>query len=237
MKAAGALVAETLAEIERNISPGMTTGELDRIAEKFIREHGAVPAFLGYSGFPASICVSVNSEVVHGIPSDERTIDAGDIVSVDVGTIISGYYGDGAKTFAVGKVDAVAAKLVEVTEAALMSGIDRCVVGGRISDIGAAIQVHAESFGFSVVKRYVGHGIGRRMHEDPPVPNYGIPGLGPVLKAGMVLAIEPMVNVGGDDVMTLADDWTVVTRDGGLSAHFEHTVAVTAGGPVILTAA
>lgn len=236
MAAAGQVVAETLSVMEENIKVGITTGELDSVAERHIRSRNAVPAFLGYNGFPASICASINNEVVHGIPDRNREIRDGDIVSVDVGAIVAGYYGDAAKTFAVGTISPEAAKLLEVTEAALTRGIAQCVSGNRLSDIGAAIQRHAESFGFSVVRRYVGHGIGRRMHEDPPVPNYGEPGRGPVLKTGMVLAIEPMINVGGHDVATLGDEWTVVTADGSLSAHFEHTVAIGKNGPVILTA-
>jgi methionyl aminopeptidase len=236
MAAAGKIVAETLDEVGKSLVAGITTGELDSIAERHIRSRDAVPAFLGYSGFPASICASINNEVVHGIPNRERRVQDGDIVSVDVGAIVAGYYGDAAMTFGVGQISPEAAKLMEVTRGALMAGIEHCRPGSRLSDIGAAIQRHAESFGFSVVRRYVGHGIGRRMHEDPPVPNYGEPGRGPVLKPGMVLAIEPMVNIGGADVVTLGDEWTVVTTDGSLSAHFEHTVAVGKNGPVILTA-
>ncbi len=236
MGAAGLVVAETLGVIEDSIRIGISTGELDSIADRHIRSRNAVPAFFGYNGFPASICASINNEVVHGIPAGNRTVRDGDIVSVDVGAIVDGYYGDAAKTFAVGTIAPEASKLLEVTEDALLRGIAQCVAGNRLSDIGAAVQRHAESFGFSVVRRYVGHGIGRRMHEDPPVPNYGEPGRGPVLKTGMVLAIEPMVNIGGHDVATLGDEWTVVTADGSLSAHFEHTVAVGNDGPVILTA-
>lgn len=236
MGTASRIVAETLNVIEESLKPGITTGELDRIAERHIRSLGAVPAFLGYSGFPASICASINDEVVHGIPSDKREIAEGDIVSIDVGTIVSGYYGDAAKTFAVGAVAPEAAKLLEVTEEALIKGIEKCFPGNRLSDIGAAVQAHAESFGFSVVRRYVGHGIGRKMHEDPPIPNYGTPGNGPLLKAGMVFAIEPMINIGGSEVATKEDEWTVVTTDGSLSAHFEHTVAIGKDGPEILSA-
>ncbi len=236
LAAAGLIVAETLNVIRDSVKIGISTGELDSIAERHIRSRNAVPAFLGYNGFPASICASINNEVVHGIPAGNRVVRDGDILSVDVGAIVDGYYGDAAKTFAVGAIAPEAAKLLEVTEDALMRGIAQCVAGNRLSDIGAAIQRHAESFGFSVVRRYVGHGIGRRMHEDPPIPNYGEPGRGPVLKTGMVLAIEPMVNIGGHDVATLGDEWTVVTADGSLSAHFEHTVTVGKDGPVILTA-
>lgn len=234
--AASLVVAETLAVIEEYVKPGITTGELDRIAERHIRGLGAVPAFLGYSGFPASICASINDEVVHGIPSEDRKVVRGDVISIDVGAIVDGYYGDAARTFAVGDVSLEAAKLLEVTEESLFKGIEKCFPGNRLSDIGAAIQGHAESFGFSVVRRYVGHGIGRRMHEDPPIPNYGTPGNGPLLKAGMVFAIEPMINMGGSEVATKEDDWTVVTTDASLSAHFEHTVAIGKDGPEILSA-
>jgi methionyl aminopeptidase len=234
--AASQVVAETLAVIEENLKPGITTGELDRIAERHIRSLGAVPAFLGYNGFPASICASLNDEVVHGIPADSRAVAEGDVISVDVGAIVSGYYGDAAKTFAIGAVTPEAAKLLEVTEEALLKGIEKCFPGNRLSDIGAAVQAHAESFGFSVVRRYVGHGIGRKMHEDPPIPNYGIPGNGPHLRAGMVFAIEPMINIGGAEVATKEDEWTVVTTDGSLSAHFEHTIAIGKDGPRVLSA-
>ncbi len=233
--AAGAIVAETLKIVEDSLKPGITTRELDRIAERYIRERGAVPAFLGYHGFTGTLCVSLNDEVVHGIPSDDRTVKAGDIVSIDVGAILGGYYGDGAKTFAVGDVPAETTKLIEVVRDALLSGIEQCRPGNRIGDVSAAIQRHAESFGFSVVRRYVGHGIGRHMHEDPPIPNYGEPGNGPVIRPGMVFAVEPMVNIGSYEVKTLDDGWTVVTVDGSLSSHYEHTVAVTKDGPVVLT--
>ena len=235
MAAAGGIVAETLDLIEKNLTYGITTRELDRIAERQIRKHDATPAFLGYRGFPASICVSLNNEVVHGIPSSEREVKDGDIVSVDIGAVYRGFCGDAARTFAVGCVKPEAAKLLEVTKKALMKGIEQCRPGNKLGDISAAVQRHVESNGFSVVRRYVGHGIGRRMHEDPPIPNFGKPGDGPVLKTGMVLAIEPMVNIGGYEVKTLDDQWTVVTEDGSLSAHFEHSVAVGADEPVILT--
>lgn len=235
MAAAGGIVAQTLDLIENNLTSGITTGELDRIAERQIRKHDAMPAFLGYRGFPASICVSLNNEVVHGIPSSEREVRDGDIVSVDIGAVYQGFYGDAARTFAVGRVKPEAAKLLEVTKKALLKGIEKCRPGNNLGDISAAIQRHVESNGFSVVRRYVGHGIGRRMHEDPPLPNFGKPGEGPVLKTGMVLAIEPMVNIGGYEVKTLDDQWTVVTEDGSLSAHFEHSVAVGADEPDILT--
>jgi methionyl aminopeptidase len=235
LKAAGAIVAETLRIVEGNLTPGITTGELDRIAERHIRQCGAEPAFLGYSGFPNSLCVSLNDEVVHGIPDDNRRINEGDLVGVDVGAIYKSFYGDAARTFAVGRVPERAVELIEAARESLMAGIEFCRPGQRVGDISAAIQAHAERHRFSVVRRYVGHGIGRRMHEDPPIPNFGEAGTGPAIKPGMVFAIEPMVNMGGHDVRTLEDGWTVVTVDGSLSAHYEHTVAVTKEGPVILT--
>lgn len=235
IKAAGAIVADTLKIIEDSLKPGMSTGELDRIAERHIRQCGAEPAFLGYHGFPKSLCVSLNDEVVHGIPSAERLIGEDDLVSVDVGAIYKSFYGDGAKSFAMGKAPAKAAELIDVTRGSLMAGIEYCRPGARIGDISSAIQSYAEERRFSVVRRYVGHGIGRRMHEDPPIPNFGEAGTGPSIKPGMVFAIEPMINIGGYEVKTLDDGWTVVTADGSLSAHYEHTVAVTKEGPVILT--
>ncbi|MFA5867981.1 MAG: type I methionyl aminopeptidase [Actinomycetota bacterium] len=235
IKAAGAIVAETLRIVEDNLTPGITTGELDRIAERHIRQCGAEPAFLGYHGFPNSLCISLNDEVVHGIPKDDKKISNGDLVSVDVGAIYKNFYGDGARTFAVGQVLAQAIDLIETTRDSLKAGIEYCRPGQRVGDISAAVQSYVEGRRYSVVRRYVGHGIGRRMHEDPPIPNFGEPGTGPVIKPGMVFAIEPMVNMGGSDVKTLDDGWTVVTADGSLSAHYEHTVAVTKEGPVILT--
>jgi methionyl aminopeptidase len=233
--AACKIVAETLEILEDSLKPGITTGELDRIAERHIRQRQAEPAFLGYHGFPNSLCVSLNNEVVHGIPSDDRVIAEGDVVSLDVGSIFKGFYGDGAKTFAVGKVPDQAVALIDTAREALLAGIEFCRPGARVGDISAAVQAYVESRRFSVVRRYVGHGIGRRMHEDPPIPNFGEAGTGPMIKPGMVFAIEPMVNMGGSDVTTLEDGWTVVTADGSLSSHYEHTVAVTKGGPVIMT--
>lgn len=235
IKAASAIVAETLRTVESNLTPGITTGELDRIAERHIRQYGAEPAFLGYHGFPKSLCVSLNEEVVHGIPDDKRMISEGDVVSVDVGALYKSFYGDGARTFAVGKAPANALELIAAARDSLMAGIEYCRPGQRVGDISAAIQAYVESRRFSVVRRYVGHGIGRRMHEDPPIPNFGEAGTGPVIKPGMVFAIEPMVNMGGHDVKTLDDGWTVVTVDGSISAHYEHTVAVTKEGPVVMT--
>ena len=228
------LVAMTLRELGRAVRPGITTAELDRLAETFIRDHGARPAFKGYRGFPASICSSVNEEVVHGMPGP-RTLCEGDIIGIDVGVEKGGYYGDAALSFAVGNASDEARRLLEVTREALMRGIAQARSGNRVGDISDAIQVYVESHGFSVVRALVGHGIGREMHEEPAVPNFGPPGRGPRLMAGLVLAIEPMVNVGGFEVVTGSDGWTVATKDGALSAHFEHTVAVGPDGPEILS--
>jgi methionyl aminopeptidase len=228
------LVARTLEMLRGAIRPGVTTAELDALAEEFIRSHGGRPAFKGYRGFPASICPSVNDEVVHAIPGGVRLRD-GDIVGVDVGVEKAGYYGDAACTFAVGEVPDEARRLLDVTRRALMSGIAQARAGNRIGDISHAVQHEVEAAGFSVVRALVGHGIGREMHEEPQVPNYGLPDRGPRLMVGQVLAIEPMVNVGQPDVMIRPDGWTVVTKDGSLSAHFEHTVAVGEHGPEILS--
>jgi methionyl aminopeptidase len=236
MREAGRLVAEVLTELSAIVAPGVTTADLDALAEKRIVAAGAIPAFKGYHGYPATICASVNEEVIHGIPSGRRVLQAGDIISVDVGASLDGYYGDSAVTLPVGPVSEEAATLLRVTEESLYLAIERARAGNRVSDIGHAVQRHVEGFGFSVVREFVGHGIGERMHEEPQVPNYGEPGRGPRLSEGMVLAIEPMVNAGRQAVKVLADGWTAVTRDGSLSAHFEHTVAVTAGDPWILTA-
>ncbi|MDN5325410.1 MAG: methionyl aminopeptidase [Moorella sp. (in: firmicutes)] len=234
MREAGRIVAGALAKIQEHIAPGITTGELDRIAEEYIRRHDAVPAFKGYRGFPASICASVNEEVVHGIPGLKKLV-AGDIISIDIGVVKNGYVGDSAATFPVGDIDPGKQHLLAATQAALEEGIKKAVVGNRLTDISHAIQAFVEARGFSVVRDYVGHGVGRAMHEDPQVPNFGPPGYGPRLRAGMVLAIEPMVNAGTHEVYTLPNRWTVVTRDGQPSAHFEHTVAITENGPEILT--
>lgn len=235
MKEAGRVSARALRLVGEAVVPGITTAELDAIAERAIREDGGVPAFKGYHGFPATLCTSVNEQIVHGIPSRTVVLAEGDIVSVDVGAIVDGYYGDNAATFEVGQVSAQAARLVGVTRDSLSAGIDACKAGGRLFDVGAMVQQVAEAAGFAVVREYVGHGIGRQMHEDPNVPNYGTFGTGPELLPGMVLAIEPMVNIGGFQTEALPDGWTVVTRDRTLSAHFEHTVAVTEDGPLILT--
>jgi len=235
MREAGRVSARALRVVGDAVVPGVTTAELDEIAETVIREAGGVPAFKGYHGFPKTLCTSVNSQVVHGIPSALVRLIVGDVLSVDVGAIVDGYYGDNARTFAVGSVSEEAQRLLATTEASLAAGIAECRVGNHLFDIGAAIQGVAEAAGFGVVREYVGHGIGRNMHEDPNVPNYGQRGKGPRLERGMVLAIEPMVNAGTAAVDALPDGWTVVTRDGSLSAHFEHTVAITDDGPVILT--
>ncbi len=219
------LVSETLAEVAKYIRPGVTTNELDRVAEEFIRSHGAVPGFLGYGGFPKTLCVSVNENVVHGIPSD-YVLQEGDIVSVDCGTIMKGFYGDSAYTFAVGNIHPETQRLLDVTKEALYKGVAQAKAGNRVGDISAAVQEHAETNGFSVVRELVGHGLGRKMHEEPEVPNYGAKGRGPVLKEGMVICIEPMINMGEKYVVFERDGWTVRTRDRKPSAHFEFAVAV-----------
>ncbi|EIW16529.1 MULTISPECIES: type I methionyl aminopeptidase [Pelosinus] len=234
LRDAGKIVAETLVEVKKAAKPGVTTLDLDRIAEEYIKGRGAIPAFKGYHGFTGNICSSINEEVVHGIPG-LRKLKSGDNVSIDIGAVINGYNGDAAITVAVGEVDAEVQKLLDVTEESLYKGIEQAILGNRLSDISHAVQVHAEQHGFGVVRDYVGHGIGRSMHEDPQVPNYGDPGRGPRLKAGMTLAIEPMVNLGTYEVKTLDDGWTVVTLDGKRSAHFEHSIAITDGKPEILT--
>ena len=236
MRTAGRLVGEVLTELAGHVAPGVTTADLDALAEKRIAAAGATPAFKGYHGYPATICASVNEEVIHGIPSGRRILNEGDIVSIDVGAVLDGYFGDSAITLPVGQVSEDAARLLLATEESLYKAIEVVKPGARVSDIGHAVQKHVEAFGFSVVREFVGHGIGQKMHEEPQVPNYGEPGRGPRLAEGMVLAIEPMVNAGKPAVKVLADGWTAVTRDGTLSAHFEHTVAVTADGPWILTA-
>lgn len=228
------LVSATLAEVAKHIAVGVTTKQLDAIAEEFIRSHGAVPGFLGYGGFPATLCVSVNEQVVHGIPSD-YALKNGDIVSVDCGTIMKGFYGDSAYTFAVGEVAPEVEKLLTVTKEALYKGVAQAKPGNRVGDISAAVQQHAESNGFSVVRELVGHGLGKDMHEEPEVPNYGTRGRGPLLKEGMVICIEPMINLGTRNVVFEQDGWTVRTKDRKPSAHFEFAVAVTKDGPDVLT--
>lgn len=234
MREAGKILAHVHEVLKDAIKPGLTTKELDELAEAEIKKHGAEAAFKGYHGYPASICTSINEEVVHGIPG-LKTLKDGDIISIDVGTIYKGYYADAAKTHPVGAVSEELQQLMEVTRQSFYEGLKYCMEGNRLSDISHAIQSYVESYGFSVVRDLVGHGIGRNMHEDPQVPNYGSPGRGPRLAEGMVLAIEPMVNMGTHLVETLQDNWTVVTADGKPSAHYEHTVAITKDGPMILT--
>lgn len=234
MRRAGLVVWRALELVREHVKPGVTTGHLNRLVEEMMAREGAVPSFKGYHGYPASICTSVDEQVVHGIPGD-RILHEGQIVSVDIGAIVDGYHGDAARTFPVGAISAEAQRLLDVTWQALQEGIRQARVGNHLSDISHAIQTYAEAAGFSVVRDYVGHGIGRQMHEPPQIPNYGPPGMGPKLRAGMVLAIEPMVNAGTYEVRTLEDQWTVVTVDGALSAHFENTVAITPEGPAILT--
>ena len=234
IRASGRIVAGAIEELRIRICSGIITKELDKIAEEFITKLGGTPAFKGYRGYPNTLCVSVNEEIVHGIPSD-RMLEEGDIVGIDLGVLLDGYFADAAVTVPVGEISKEAKRLIEVTEASLYKAIDSAVPGKRVSDISYTIQSYAENAGYSVVREFVGHGIGRGLHEDPPVPNFGEPGKGPALKEGMVLAIEPMVNAGGSDLLVLDNGWTAVTRDRSLSAHFEHTVAVTRNGPLILT--
>ncbi|MFZ1684398.1 MAG: type I methionyl aminopeptidase [Candidatus Zixiibacteriota bacterium] len=235
MRQAGRIAAMTLDMVGENIAPGMTTAQVDMLVEDFIRSHGAIPGFKNYQGYPASACVSIDDEVVHGIPG-KRVIREGEIVSVDVGTIVDNYYGDHARTFAIGEVSKEKRQLMEVTEKSLMAAIDKARKGNKLGQISATVQKVAEAKGYGVVRQLCGHGIGRRMHEEPQVPNYGSPQDGPVLAVGMVIAIEPMINIGTYNVKTLPDGWTIVTADGSASAHFEHTVAITENGPEILTA-
>lgn len=234
MRVAGRLVASVLREVRRLVEPGATTFDLDAAAEKMIRDAGAVPAFKGYHGFPASICASVNEQVVHGFPSKQGLKD-GDILSIDCGVILNGYVGDTATTIPVGRVGDDKLRLIRVAEECLERAIEQCRPGRHVGDIGWAVQQHAESNGYSVVREYVGHGIGRRMHEDPQIPNYGSPGTGAKIKTGYVFAVEPMINMGSHHTKLLSDKWTVVTVDGQPSAHVEHTVAVTEEGPQVLT--
>lgn len=234
MKEAGRIVYDVHQELAKAIAPGVTTAELDRLAESLIRKAGGIPTFKGYSGFPASICASINEVVVHGIP-DSRQLRDGDVIAIDLGVTYKGYVGDSAVTHPVGKISPEAQQLLDVTRVSLEKAIERCYAGNRLGDLGYAVQSYVESHGFSVVRDYVGHGVGTSMHEEPQIPNWGRPGTGIQLRSGMVLAIEPMVNVGTWEVRALPDKWTVVTTDGKYSAHFEHTVAITDHGPVILT--
>ncbi len=235
LRVAGRIVFGALEELTKAVVPGITTAELDKIGETYIRDCGAVPAFLGYQGFPASVCISIDDEVVHGIPG-ERKLAEGMIVSFDVGSIINGYYGDSARTVAVGEISPTDQRLIDTTRDALHKGIEQARAGHHLFDISAAIQQHAENVGYTVVRDLVGHGIGKQMHEEPQVPNYGTAGGGPKLVEGLVIAIEPMVNLGSSAVRWAKDKWTVKTKDGAKSAHFEHTIAVTADGPEILSA-
>jgi len=234
MRAAGRLAGQVLAHLRTLVKPGVTTIEIDRAAEKMIRDAGALPTFKGYNGFPYSICASVNEQVVHGFPSD-YVLKEGDIFSIDCGATLEGFVGDTATTVPVGNVDQERMKLIRVTEQCLDRAIEQCRAGRHLGDIGWAVQQHAEANGYSIVRDYVGHGIGRRMHEDPQIPNYGRPGLGPKIKVGYVFAVEPMVNQGTHFTKVLADGWTVVTMDGKPSAHTEHTIAITEDGPEVLT--
>ena len=235
MRRGGHILSEVMDRLRTSVKPGMSTLEIDTDVEDFIRSRGAVPAFKGYRGFPATVCISINEEVVHGIPSPTRHIKDGDIVGLDLGCIVEGYYADCAFTLAVGEVPPRVQQLLDVTRESLERGITECRPGRRLSDVSHAIQLHVERHGFSIVRAFVGHGIGRALHEEPQVPNFGDPGRGPQLRAGMVLAIEPMVTMGSWEVRILADGWTAVTKDGSLAAHFEHTIAVTESGPEVLT--
>ncbi len=235
MKVAGRITGEALAVAEELIRPGISTFEVDRAIRSHIEKSGAKPSFLGYGGFPGSACISINDEVIHGIPSKKRILQEGDIVKVDVGAFINGYHGDAARTFPVGKISEEAARLIEVTKESFYLGIAQATVGARIGDIGAAVEACATKNGYSVVKRYVGHGIGHELHESPEVPNFGTAGRGARIYAGMVIAVEPMINAGGYDVKELSDGWTVKTADGSLSAHYENTVAITDEGVILLT--
>jgi methionyl aminopeptidase len=235
MRVSGIALRKVHDAVKAAVKPGATTMDLENAAEAVVNELGAKAAFKGYHGYPAVLCTSVNHEVIHGIPSAKRVLKEGDVVSVDCGVVVDGYYSDAAVTHPVGKISAAAEKLLRVTEASLYAAIDKAVVGGRLFDISWAVQSMCEAEGYGIVKEFVGHGIGRNMHEDPQLPNFGNPGKGPRLKAGMVLAIEPMINIGTADVKVLEDGWTAITTDGSLSAHFEHTVAITKDGPRILT--
>ena len=235
MKEACVISARALKAAGDAVEPGVTTEEINRIAHNFIVKHGAVPTFLGYNGYPAASCISINDEVIHGIPSKKRVIRAGDIVSIDVGATFNGYVGDNAATFAAGDISPEAQRLCDTTRESLYEGIKAAVAGGRLGDVGSTIQRYCEERGFSVVREFTGHGVGKQMHEDPSVPNFGTPGRGVRLLPGMTIAIEPMINQGGAGIRQLPDGWTIKTRDGSLAAHFEHTVAITSNGPVILT--
>lgn len=235
MKEAGRIVALAHQAAKEIIRPGVTTLEIDQVVEKVIRAHGATPSFKGYGGFPGSACTSVNEQVVHGIPSKKVVLKDGDIISVDIGAYYKGYHGDSAWTYAVGTIDPEALRLMDVTKASLFKGLEQAVAGNRLSDISHAIQMHAENEGFSVVREFVGHGVGKDLHEDPQIPNYGLPGRGIRLKPGMTFAIEPMINMGRKEVRVLDDNWTTITVDGSLSAHYEHSIVITEDKPILLT--
>ena len=235
MKEACVIAAGALKAAGEAVEPGISTEEINRIAHNFIVKSGAIPTFKGYNGYPAAACISINDEVIHGIPSKKRIVKAGDIVSIDVGATFNGYVGDNAATFAAGDISPEAQRLCDTTRESLYEGIKMAVAGGRLGDVGSTIQRYCEERGFSVVREFTGHGVGKQMHEDPSVPNFGTPGRGVRLLPGMTIAIEPMINMGGAGIRQLPDGWTIKTRDGSLSAHFEHTIAITSNGPVILT--
>ncbi len=235
MRVAGRISAQALLVGGEAVKPGVSTWDIDQAMHKFIKSQGAVPSFLGYGGFPACACISVNDQVIHGIPSHERIIHEGDIVSIDVGACYKGFHGDNAATFAAGKISDEAQKLLDVTKESLVRGIAAALAGNRIGDISNAVQTYVEANGFDVVREYIGHGVGRNLHEEPEVPNFGRQGHGPRLLPGMTIAVEPMVNAKGWEVRRMPDGWTVLTKSGSLSAHFEHTIAITSNGPVILT--
>jgi methionyl aminopeptidase len=235
MKTACRISAEALKKAGEAVRPGVSTAQIDELIREFIEKSGATPTFLGYNGFPASACISINNEVIHGIPENDRIIRSGDLVSIDLGASINGFTGDTAATFAAGDISEEAKRLKDTTEESLYEGIKAAVPGGRLGDIGHAIQSYCEKRGYSVVREFTGHGIGTNLHEDPAVPNYGTPGRGVRLAAGMTLAIEPMINIGKADVRKMPNDWTIVTADDKPSAHFEHTIAITSNGPIILT--
>lgn len=235
MKEACVIAAGALKAAGEAVEPGISTEEINRIAHNFIVKNGAIPTFKGYNGYPAAACISINDEVIHGIPSKKRIVKAGDIVSIDVGATFNGYVGDNAATFAAGDISPEAQRLCDTTRESLYEGIKMAVAGGRLGDVGSTIQRYCEERGFSVVREFTGHGVGKQMHEDPSVPNFGTPGRGVRLLPGMTIAIEPMINMGGAGIRQLPDGWTIKTRDGSLSAHFEHTIAITSNGPVILT--
>ncbi len=235
IRQADLMVSRTLAEVAKVLEPGVSSKKLDKIAEEFIRDNGGIPAFKGYHGFPATLCISENNKVVHGIPSEDVVFKEGDIISIDCGVLLDGFYGDSAYTFALGEISPEAEKLMEVTKESLYRGIAQAKAGNRVGDIGYAIQSYVESFGYSVPREITGHGVGRHLHEEPSIPNYGRRGNGKRLKAGMVIAIEPMVIAGSKEIEILEDDWTIVSADGSLAAHYEHSLAITENDPIILS--